>query len=1118
MKIRSPLPSSTLASWLLAGGALLLPACNAAGPDDGPSSADTDPALGSVHTALVLPGEDDVAQLELQVFRGRVRVATHRIEPGPQPIPGTDRIARGGDVLMTLAPGDYRLVARPLTAEGKPSRSCKTGRAEATVRAGETTELVLPMICEATPAGALDVVLVLAHPPVISDLALDPGKFIDTCQPLGLRASVVDADGDEVDLVWRLTETPGEAILQGAGEHARFAAEGAGDYAVEVVATDETGLSARLAFPLHVAQGVRSTCLDRDDDADGIPDYVDNCPLLANPDQADVGDDGVGDVCHDGPNSPLFFDTAIDPSLLPAQPLMADARRPNSPRPLSVAASTVVDQEGGGGPNDVPGSPQVYEATGAFVSNELLVAVPPGEAARGELDRLLTERGGVVLDRLDLAPLGVAGLAAVLRVQLDPAGSDVAAYPQHARRKQPAVRGLLRVSDAAGLDLLAAAAEETDRALHLRVSPNFLVGGDEIALRTTTEAAADDGGLPGYVPDAFAWPYFDDDSVQSFGVAEAWRLLEASGRGGAGVTAAVIDGGFVSHADLPPTTRIVPAGAFGRPNPYNCSAGNPCPFHGTQVASMLAGLPDNGFGAAGSGGAFVNPVLMQVPSADLFEYIRFAVDAVVTAVAARPRIVNLSASGDIPAGVSWLTDPILDLLGGGLRAAGMLVVASAGNDGRNVDARDCFLDWFCWESFTRVPCEVNDVLCVGGLAFDSASRHGSSARGVGRGDSVDLSAPFDAWVVSAGPGGAAPANLATAASGTSFSSPFVAGCAALVMAADPGLSASAVERLLLDTAHGAPTGRVDCLAATVRALGGDAPPFIRIVTPVEGGVFERGAMAVPLTATATDREDGRPSVSWLSDRDGEVATTEFGSVRLLSPGRHVLTAVATDSAGQSVSDSVTIDIVSPEARVEILAPDGGDTFQQGQAIELHGTSLQLDDPDFRIDDVAWRIDGAVTLPTRAHDAVIPAGTLALGVHTVELIGDTGVAVVTDTVQIEIVPDALDAPPVARILTPRPEGGIVYTDRGDGVGPYLVFPLDGRGTDAEDGALTGASLRWYARRHDGRIVELGTGEHIAPRLYTDGIDAVRYEIFLEATDDIGNTHRAGPLTVTVDIFI
>jgi len=39
---------------------------------------------------------------------------------------------------------------------------------------------------------------------------------------------------------------------------------------------------------------------DPDDDNDGVPDADDNCPRIANQDQADSLGDGVGDACRDG--------------------------------------------------------------------------------------------------------------------------------------------------------------------------------------------------------------------------------------------------------------------------------------------------------------------------------------------------------------------------------------------------------------------------------------------------------------------------------------------------------------------------------------------------------------------------------------------------------------------------------------------------------------------------------------------------------------------------------------------------------------------------------------------------------------------------------------------------
>ena len=38
-----------------------------------------------------------------------------------------------------------------------------------------------------------------------------------------------------------------------------------------------------------------------DRDKDGVPDFRDNCPDVANPDQRDIDENGVGDACQQGP-------------------------------------------------------------------------------------------------------------------------------------------------------------------------------------------------------------------------------------------------------------------------------------------------------------------------------------------------------------------------------------------------------------------------------------------------------------------------------------------------------------------------------------------------------------------------------------------------------------------------------------------------------------------------------------------------------------------------------------------------------------------------------------------------------------------------------------------------
>jgi thrombospondin type 3 repeat protein len=61
------------------------------------------------------------------------------------------------------------------------------------------------------------------------------------------------------------------------------------------------------------ADGLGNAC-DPDDDNDGFADDDDNCPLTANPDQADADGDGVGDACDPGPieNGDVDGDGVLD--------------------------------------------------------------------------------------------------------------------------------------------------------------------------------------------------------------------------------------------------------------------------------------------------------------------------------------------------------------------------------------------------------------------------------------------------------------------------------------------------------------------------------------------------------------------------------------------------------------------------------------------------------------------------------------------------------------------------------------------------------------------------------------------------------------------------------------
>ena len=72
------------------------------------------------------------------------------------------------------------------------------------------------------------------------------------------------------------------------------------------------GVGLRAAFTLVVCL-LASAALAADLDADGIDDALDNCPAIANPDQANGDLDALGDVCDPYPLWALRVEPAAEP-------------------------------------------------------------------------------------------------------------------------------------------------------------------------------------------------------------------------------------------------------------------------------------------------------------------------------------------------------------------------------------------------------------------------------------------------------------------------------------------------------------------------------------------------------------------------------------------------------------------------------------------------------------------------------------------------------------------------------------------------------------------------------------------------------------------------------------
>lgn len=256
--------------------------------------------------------------------------------------------------------------------------------------------------------------------------------------------------------------------------------------------------------------------------------------------------------------------------------------------------------------------------------------------------------------------------------------------------------------------------------------------------------------------------YFKDQwSLENIMAEEAWEKVLSIKKS---IVIAVIDTGIdVNHTDL--KDRIAPGG-------YNFILNNTDVYdvngHGTAVAGVIAAKTNNSCGIAGVAGNLDIKILpLKTAYYDGSSYLSDVIRAIDYAIEKKVDVINLSM------GSSSLSNIENRAIQKAIEA-GIVVVASAGNEGSNV---------------YDFPASYDNVISVGSIYSNNSVSSFSNYN-----DKIDVVAPGEE-VISCSLN-----DLYTYNTGTSFSAPIVASIAGILKGIDPTLTPNEIEEIIRSTA------------------------------------------------------------------------------------------------------------------------------------------------------------------------------------------------------------------------------------------------------------------------------------------------------------------------------
>lgn len=356
----------------------------------------------------------------------------------------------------------------------------------------------------------------------------------------------------------------------------------------------------------------------------------------------------------------------------------------------------------------------------------------------------------------------------------------------------------------------------------LKASPLVVAAQPNYLLQTAGVVPNDPGFIPcqwgTVLPSGlFCGPNSNAPELMLIRADSAWAITQGLsrnsdlGRPYPGPVIAIIDSGVdYTHEDLASPGKVIKG--------MNFIANTSDPMddygHGTGVAGVAAADGNNGIGIPGM--SWASPIVAEkVVAANSYVNLDLLPAAINDALGHGAKIINISLGGSGTAGLDVIASA-LDIA----NKAGALVVAGAGND----HCSSPFYPAGFAQSYTlNGKTYDTTVLSVGGIDQDGNIATNTSTTcqhdtGSNFGPWVDLYAPWYAYTTEShlcNLDACSPGARYSLREGTSYSTPYVSGAAALVWAASPQANAKDVMQTLLATAR---PGSLDPLGNNTKVL------------------------------------------------------------------------------------------------------------------------------------------------------------------------------------------------------------------------------------------------------------------------------------------------------------